>query len=61
MIYRIFRRTPHTGNAKLTATALGRIVGAINPAPRMASSLFDAPSMRFRVPQCFFNFLLLML
>jgi len=27
----------------------------------MASSLFDAPAMRFRVPQCFFNFLLLML
>jgi len=27
----------------------------------MASSLFDAPAMRLRVLQCFFNFLLLML
>jgi hypothetical protein len=61
MIHRILRRAPHTGYTKLAATALSRIEWAINPAPRIASSLFDAPAMRFRVPQCFFNFLLLML
>jgi hypothetical protein len=61
MIDRIFRRTPDAGDTKIATAASDLIEWTVHPSPRMASAFFNAPPAGFGMPQCVFNFLLLML
>jgi hypothetical protein len=60
MIARIPRGTPNAGDAELAATTLRIVVGAINPAPGVATAHLDTPATGFGISNRLFDFLLRM-
>jgi hypothetical protein len=60
MIAWIFRRTPNARDTKFTAAAFDIVIGAIQFAPGMTATHFDAPAVGFRMSNGFFNVFLWM-
>jgi hypothetical protein len=60
MVAGIFRRTPHTCDAKLTTAAIRIVIGAIHLAPRVAATDLNAPPMSLGMSKRLFDLLLRM-
>ncbi|MGL4408493.1 MAG: hypothetical protein ACRCTU_08885 [Zoogloea sp.] len=56
MVAGVFGRAPDTGDAKLTAAAVGIVIWAVNAAPCMAAAYLNAPPVLFGIAERFFNF-----
>ncbi|WP_208647173.1 hypothetical protein [Mesorhizobium kowhaii] len=49
-------RAPNAGYAEFAATTLVIVIWAIHLAPSVTSTYFDAPPLRFGMPECGLNF-----